>query len=197
MKKRLKIAVIHCGSDKAPKIDAIVEDIGYRVDPISMNNLLYAKLKAYDGVIISGAPILLSKEGTENYLPYFKGLDTYAKPVLGICFGHQILGALEDGTISLIEEDRSWQEITHEPHPLFEGLESPVAMMEDHCEVVLSPKNFSIIAHSKACENEAMIHQQLPRCGVQFHPETSDSQGQKLIANFLAICQEHAQEPAN
>lgn len=188
---KMKIGVIHCGSTKAPKINEIVKNAGHKADEIPMSTCVHAKLSAYDGIIISGAPILLSEEGTESYIPYFEGLKSYTKPVLGICFGHQILGALEGGTVEIIDEDRDWQEITYEDHPLFKKLDHPVRMMEDHCEVLLPKNKYRIIAQSVACKNEAMIHKDLPRIGVQFHPETSGKTGEQFIWNFLELCDQH------
>lgn len=183
----MKIAIIDCGSDKTKLIlEQVQEQTTVRFyDIISIDNLLYAKLNAYDAIIISGAPILLSQEGITSYLPPFQKLDEYQNSILGICFGHQILGALEGAEIQMMPEERDWTDINHEDNMLFQGLPDPVSMRQDHCEEITQPDNYTIIATSKNCSNEAMAHNELPRWGVQFHPEASEENGKQLIKNFL------------
>ena len=75
-------------------------------------------------------------------------------------------------------------------HPLFAGISSPTEVARYHSLCVdeaTLPTEWSIIA--KADVPMAMVHHQLPRWGVQFHPESIlTPQGAKMMQNFL----EHA-----
>jgi GMP synthase-like glutamine amidotransferase len=59
-------------------------------------------------------------------------------------------------------------------------------MVQDHTEGISLPSSFIHLAWSKDYAVEGMRHPHLPLWGVQFHPEVSDENGKKLIANFLA-----------
>jgi GMP synthase (glutamine-hydrolysing) len=115
-------------------------------------------------------------------------IKTYDKPILGICFGHQLLGLLHGASVSLQREDRDKQWIEVIAHnPLFDDLENPMEMQEDHCESISVPPGFVLSATSDATVNEAMHHKSKPFFGVQFHPEVSGPQGDLLLANFCKI----------
>jgi GMP synthase (glutamine-hydrolysing) len=107
---------------------------------------------------------------------------------LGICFGHQILGMVYGASIARQKEDRSWQEIEIiQDSELFENFGKTVLMVEDHCESISVPPHFNLLASSDACVNEAMQHQEKKMFGVQFHPEVSGDNGEKIITNFIDI----------
>jgi GMP synthase (glutamine-hydrolysing) len=109
--------------------------------------------------------------------------------VLGICFGHQLIGLSFGAFGSRMKDDRGTQLIEiFEKSPLFDKLPSEIEMIEDHCESISIPANFKLIASSDACINESMQHTSLPLFGVQFHPEISGNHGRVLFDNFIRLC---------
>ena len=142
------------------------------------------------GVIISGAPLLITEMDMSPYLAKMAWIKEIEIPVLGICFGHQIIGLSHGAFGSVMREDRDWQEIEFlEKEMLFSRMPQVVEMMEDHCESISVPPQFKLLAISDACVNEAMRHESKNIFGVQFHPEVSGNMGRVLIENFIHICE--------
>lgn len=182
------ILIVDCGSQKTPYIEEAVNGI-VDFQTIGMFGVSKIDLLHFDGIIISGAPILITEVNMETYIHAFSWLKTFEKPVLGICFGHQIIGLLHGAFASRQKEDRDWQTIEQcNESPIFDKLPYEFEMMEDHCECISVPPNFKLIAVSDACVNEAMQHQTKAIYGVQFHPEVSGNQGFLIIENFVNIC---------
>ena len=104
------IALIDCGSSKTP---AIAEHLDEYIDvqTIGMLDFNTTHLEKFDGIVLSGAPILLTDIDPTPYLTHLSWIKTYQKPLLGICFGHQILGLLNGARVSKMREDRGLQEI--------------------------------------------------------------------------------------
>lgn len=180
--------IVDCGSSKVPEIAAMLSKKGADVTIKKLSDLSDSE-KAFNGVVISGAPILLTEVPHTIYMEKIKPLLLINRPLLGICFGHQILGLLHHAYVARCEEDRSWQEITIlHPFGIFEEFNNWVMMREDHTECIDLPEGFRRTAGSVVCGNEAMQHEKYPWYGVQFHPEISGDQGEKLFRNFLNIC---------
>lgn len=188
------IIIIDCGSKKTPYIEEAV-DLQMDFKTIGINDFIENDLDGVKGIILSGAPILVTEIDMEPYMNRMKVLKETTLPVLGICFGHQLLGLLHGAYASRQKEDRDWQEIeVLEDCPLFDKLPSQFEMMEDHCESISVPKGFKLVATSDACVNEAMMHLEKPLYGVQFHPEVSGNMGTTLIENFVDICIKHSKQ---
>lgn len=186
------ITVIDCGSSKTPFIESCVDEFE-DVQVVGMYDFDYSSFSKAQGFIISGAPILITEKDPEPFLVLFSWLKETDKPVLGICFGHQILGLTYGALASRIREDRDWQTVeVLEDCALFDKLPSEIELMEDHCEAISIPANFIHVAVSDACVNEAMMHQTKSLYGVQFHPEVSGNHGRVIIENFVHICQQQA-----
>lgn len=182
------ILIIDCGSKKTPYIEEAV-DLQMDFKTIGINDMTENDLNGIKGVIISGAPILITEVGMEPYMKRLSFIETCELPILGICFGHQLIGLIHGAYASRQKEDRDWQVIeVVEDCSLFDKLPSDFEMMEDHCESISVPKGFKLIATSDACVNEAMMHLTKPIFGVQFHPEVSGNMGTTLIENFVDIC---------
>lgn len=182
------ILIIACGSSKTPYIQNCSIKSGYIFKTVDFRSIP-ADLTEFDKIIISGAPILLTESSIDDYLQWFHPILSYKNPILGICFGHQILGLIDGASISRCAEDRDWQEINIlKDSSLFKGIENLSKFTEDHCEAIDTPNNYTVLAKSSNCSNEAMQHNTKSRFGVQFHPETSGKNGQKLIDNFLTLC---------
>ncbi|MBI2258283.1 MAG: gamma-glutamyl-gamma-aminobutyrate hydrolase family protein [Flavobacteriia bacterium] len=182
------ILLVDNGSLKTPKIKEIIEKYT-SVKTIFYKELNTIKFTLFKGVILSGAPILLSKEENKIHINYFTVLKKIKIPILGICFGHQILSLLFGGEVYIQNEDRNLNEIQKlTSSPLLEGFGEKFFMQEDHCEWTSLPNDFILLANSGNCTNEAMQHKFLPFYGVQFHPEVSGELGEKLIDNFIKQC---------
>lgn len=182
------ILVVDCGSTKTPLIVEIVDEF-MDVLSIPFDELSSEDLGQYKGIIFSGAPKLVTEINMGPYLEVVEWIKTTETPVLGICFGHQLLGMLFGAHASRMREDRDWQTIeVYEESPLFDRLPTEIQMMEDHCETISIPPGFELLASSDACINEAMQHKKRPLYGVQFHPESSGNHGRVVIENFVRIC---------
>ena len=183
-----RILIIDCGSSKVPQLEEIIyEYADYETLPffeVSGNNI-----GLYDGIIISGAPILITEEDMSPFLAHASWIKTTDKPVLGICFGHQLIGLLYEAQGARMKECRSMNEIEQFVDcPLLYRLPDVFDMQEDHCEGISIPKEFELVANSDECVNEVMQHESKKIYGVQFHPESSGNFGHILLENFVELC---------
>jgi anthranilate synthase/aminodeoxychorismate synthase-like glutamine amidotransferase len=118
-------------------------------------------------------------------------------PILGVCLGHQSIGAAFGGRI--VRADRlmhgKTSPITHNGEGIFEGLPSPLTVARYHSLVIDPtdvPDELEVVARTDEAgfehEIQAVRHRSLPIWGVQFHPESIASEhGLALLQNFLDI----------
>lgn len=183
----MRVLIIDCGSSKVPNICKIVTDFGVAFQIIKMQELKPEHAEKSKGIIISGSPILITNYDKKKLLNPFIFLKNCQIPILGICFGHQILGLLYGAEIFLGEEVRSNIQINLLSNsPIFDGLDTnTIIVSQDHTEGITLPKDFILLANSEYYPNEAMQHKTNKIFGVQFHPETSCDNVKKIITNFL------------
>ena len=118
-------------------------------------------------------------------------------PLLGVCLGHQAIGAAFGGEIvhapKLMHGKTS--EVQHDGKTIFSGLASPMTATRYHSLIVQEkglPKDLEISAYAAENGGSRVImglrHKRFPVEGVQFHPESVlTGDGKKLIENFLRI----------
>lgn len=187
MIERTRVAIVDCGSSKVPEIARVLERCGVASSVIEPEDLLLIETHLPSALILSGNPALIQDTGTD-FLTNFGVLRELRLPILGICFGHQVIGLLYGGKVSLGKEDRDLRQIeVLQQNLLFSGISGTAEFQQDHTEEVSVPTQFVHLASSSHCHNEAMAHPDLPVYGVQFHPESSGDAGERLIRNFLSL----------
>jgi GMP synthase (glutamine-hydrolysing) len=144
-------------------------------------------LETYSAIIISGSQWLLSVEEPAGPLAEF--VRDLKLPTLGICFGHQLFARTFGAQVlagELIERHETI--LISEPSPLFHGLGPEAEFLESHREYVdagaMERAGWHVTDRSVSCPVEAMHHPTRPLYGVQFHPERSGVNGEKLFDNF-------------
>ncbi|MCH7760382.1 gamma-glutamyl-gamma-aminobutyrate hydrolase family protein [candidate division TA06 bacterium] len=150
-------------------------------------------LRPFDAVVITGSGKDITKgEYREVFLNFLRNSE---KPLLGICYGHQVLAHSFGCKVEIGEQmtkpynkNPHWIQITEEDH-LFSKMGSAIQVDEDHHEYVIleGPEKgpFNLLATSEFCPVEAIQHKDRPIYGVQFHPERSGEVGRKIIENFF------------
>jgi len=146
-----------------------------------------------DAVVISPGPCTPREAGISVEL--VKRLSG-ALPILGVCLGHQCIGAAFGGRIvraGRIMHGKTSQ-ITHDGSVLYKGLPNPFSAGRYHSLAVSRdevPACLIIDARSEDGEIMGMRHRIHPTFGVQFHPESVLTPGGKiLLRNFLRIAAE-------
>jgi len=188
-----KILILDFGSQYTQLIARRVREQGVYCE-IHPFNYDLSKIKSFSpkGIIFSGGP---SSVYDENAPMISKQILTLDIPVLGICYGMQIMSYLLGGNVeksSHSEYGRAFISVKKE-EKLFKNLElSPdlEVWMSHGDKVTEIPTGFVQIASSSNCSFAAMKHTTKELWGVQFHPEVvHTSQGEKIIGNFLfEIC---------
>jgi len=147
-----------------------------------------------DLVILTGSSALLSKPATRKLFEAEMDLVRNASfPIIGICYGHQIIGSAFDAPMrDLGQMFRSYEQVrVVRDHPLFDGLPSEIMVAESHRqEVTRVPSGFHHLAQSSTSRVEAMAHKSKPIYGVQFHPERSSDEhphGRMILQNVLKL----------
>jgi anthranilate synthase/aminodeoxychorismate synthase-like glutamine amidotransferase len=112
-------------------------------------------------------------------------------PVLGVCLGHQCIGAAFGGVIrraSRLMHGKT-SSIEHDGRTIFAGLPNPFEATRYHSLVVNEadlPGDLEVSARAEDGEVMALRHRSLPLEGVQFHPESIlTREGKRLLGNFL------------
>jgi anthranilate synthase/aminodeoxychorismate synthase-like glutamine amidotransferase len=147
-------------------------------------------------IVISPGPCTPQEAGISIALVrHFTGL----VPLLGVCLGHQALGAAFGAQVvrakNLMHGKTS--EVQHDGKTIFRGLRSPLTATRYHSLVVAEaglPAELEVSGWSIEKDGTRVImglrHRKFPVEGVQFHPESVlTSEGKSLIRNFLSLHQ--------
>ena len=158
----------------------------YRNDQVTLNELV-ALNPSY--LVVSPGPGTPDDGGISNEaIRYFSG----KIPVLGVCLGHQCIGAVYGGKVEpavrLMHGKTS--QVTHNGRDIFKGIPSPFEAMRYHSLIVNEPLPAELEVTASTAQGEIMAirHKQYPTFGVQFHPESILTEhGKAILRNFLEI----------
>ncbi len=144
------------------------------------------KAKSPAGIIFTGGPSVV----TDDDAPVIdKEIFELGVPVLGICYGCQLMGYLLGGQVGKAEQKEYGKaELTVDTESLlFKGVKKEsVCWMSHTYFVTKAPDGFDIIGTTKTCPTAAFCHSEKSLYGVQFHPEVVHTEeGNTILNNFL------------
>lgn len=137
------------------------------------------------GIIFTGGPNSVFEEGAPRVEKRLLELNI---PILGICYGHQLIGYMLDGKVTSADK-REYGKTTIELSDncaLFEGIKEDQCWMSHTYFVSEVPEGFKTSASTSQCPVAAMFNEEKKIYGVQFHPEVEHTPfGKKMLSNFL------------
>ena len=144
---------------------------------------------ARDGVLVSPGPGTPAEAGVCIDLIRWCGMN--AKPMLGVCLGHQALAEAYGGIVTHAEQlmHGKTSEVHHHGTNVFTGLPSPVTATRYHPLSVVPqsvPDMLEVTAMTDDGVIMGLVHKSAPLCGVQFHPESVLTEGgYTMVGNWL------------
>ncbi len=186
------IIVLDFGSQYSHLISRRIRDFNVysEVFPLNMSKKILLKVKDLKGLILSGgAASVYDKNAPE----YDKEIFSINVPMLGICYGHQLIAYCNKGRV--IQGKSGEYGLTElktiRESQLLNGLDKTEKVWMNHKDIVKElPKDYSIIASTENSPIAVFENIKDKMYGVQFHPEVSHTiNGNKILENFvLRIC---------
>lgn len=145
-----------------------------------------------DAIVVSPGPGTPDDAGVS--LEAIKAFTDAGTPVLGVCLGHQCIGAAFGGRVdraSVGPVHGKTSQVTHDGRAVFKGLPSPFVATRYHSLSIAEdtfPADLEVTARSEDGVVMGVRHRSLPVEGVQFHPESVlCDEGPRLLRNFLSL----------
>jgi anthranilate/para-aminobenzoate synthase component II len=174
-----------------PKLLKLLEDNNYEYivasDRTEVNRILKERKNEIKCAILSGGPLCLSEELTISSINKNIAVLMMDIPILGICFGFQIIAASYGGKIDGMENIHHGKKemlITKESILFNEQKKNFIAFESHRDKLVEVPPDFEIIAKSSDNIIQGIENKKLKRWGLQFHPEGL-KETNNIIFNFL------------
>jgi para-aminobenzoate synthetase component 2 len=146
----------------------------------------------YDGVLVSPGPGTPEDAGVS--VAMIEACAQDARPMLGVCLGHQALGVVMGATVGRAPEllHGKTSLVEHDGSGVLDGLPRPFTATRYH-SLAIDPATLpaELVANGRTASGIVMAvrHTSLPLHGVQFHPESVLTEGgHRLLANWLAEC---------
>ena len=143
------------------------------------------------GIILSGSPLRIVDEKNLDFilnnLKYIKNNDI---PLLGICFGMQLLSILYNSDIGSFKKERKGHRVVNidTSDYIFSGIDSKkIHQYVEHYDYVIPSSKFHTIATDSNNNCYGIKHKIYPFYGLQFHPEKSGKNGIKILQNFINL----------
>lgn len=184
------IVVIDFGGQTAHLITRRLKELGSPAQFVHPEDALAAIAKEKpQGIILSGGPASVYEDGAPTI---DKAVFTQGIPVLGICYGLQLMAKMLGGEVvagekeygpAVVEMARGKWQIAH-------GLLKKFTVWMSHGdEVTKLPKGFEYIGSTASVPSAFVQNIQQKLFGVQFHPEVEHTEfGKQILENFLTIC---------
>lgn len=184
------IILVDFGSQTTHLISRRIRELGTNVEIVSPEEAIKTVRKQKpEGIILSGGPASVYDPDAPTVDPTLLDLGI---PILGICYGEQLISHLLDGKVrpGKKREFGPARLTIMFPSPLLQGVHNLCTVWMSHGdEVTKLPKGFIRIAKTETILNAVIENKSKKIFGLQFHPEVVHTQyGIEILKNFLMIC---------
>ena len=183
-----KVLVLDFGGQYNQLIARRVREMHVYAEIKYFSNITSEEIRSagYKGIILTGGPDSVYREGAPSFDPSLFHLDI---PVLGICYGAQLMAYLEKGNVSSAESSSEYgrTEVFLEENRLFRDIPEKSICWMSHTDFISEvPAGFRISGHTAHCPCAAMSNEERGLYAVQFHPEVTHTQcGKQILSNFV------------
>jgi GMP synthase (glutamine-hydrolysing) len=180
------IAVLDAGGQYCHLLARRVREVGVQSHVLPIGATA-GQLEGISGIIISGGPRSVTEPGSPRIDPSILSMGV---PILGICYGHQLLAATLSGGIVKPSYSREYgfaKLTTRGSADLFHGVPEESEVWVSHGDSVEKlPDGFEVLGATADCAVAAMVHRGRNIYGVQFHPEVTHTEyGRHILENFV------------
>lgn len=181
------ILILDFGSQYTQLIARRVRELGV-FSEIKPFNFSIDKIRQLSptGIILSGGP---SSVYSQNAPLITKEIFELNIPILGICYGLQVIAHLLNGKVERADHREYGYAQLHidSAHGLLDAMNSPTTVWMSHGDKLTDiPPDFITIGHTQNAPYAVICHQSKPIYGIQFHPEVMHTvEGMTLLKNFL------------
>ena len=179
-------------TERFDRLVRALQEGGAKVKAISWVQSSADEFNSSDGVALSGAPSMISKDTTlARFSPEVDAVKGSKVPVLGICFGHQLIARAFGSRVVKDREHvlRFVRTEVKSGDDLWAGFPGPLMLLESRHEIVESlPTDFELLATSETSPIAAMRHRTRRIFGIQSHPErytVDNPDGREVVRNFV------------
>jgi len=184
------IYIVDFGSQVTHLIARRIKDLGFKSEIILPEDvILKVKAKRPNGIILSGGPASVYQENAPGINKEIFSLNT---PVLGICYGLQLMARVLGGKVisGKKEYGPAQIKIKNTKLKITKNLPNSFKVWMSHGDEVVSlPDGFNIIGSTGSVKAGFIANEKKKIYGVQFHPEVDHTEfGDEIIKNFINIC---------
>ncbi len=183
-----KILVLDFGGQYNQLIARRVRSLSVYSEIKNYNKITAEEIKenGYKGIIFTGGPNSVYNPDSPHFS---KDIISLGIPILGICYGHQLLAYLAGGTIASSDNNSEYGKtiLFIKESILLKGIKEESVCWMSHTDYVKElPEGFKITAYTNNCSCAAMDDVSRNLYGVQFHPEVTHTEyGQQVLRNFI------------
>ncbi len=182
-----KIVILDFGSQYTQLIARRIRELGVYAEIIPYNKAVDKKDVA--GIVLSGSPSSIYDENAP--LPN-KNIFNMDVPILGICYGMQIVAKFFNGDIEAAnKKEYGYAKITVDTEDVLftEDVDGSDVWMSHGDRLNRLPDNFEVVAHTNNSPFAAIRNRQRKIWAIQFHPEVVHTKkGKEILKNFISIC---------
>jgi GMP synthase (glutamine-hydrolysing) len=181
------VIVLNFGSQFSHLIARRIRDLGVKAEILPFNSPV-SEIKKHNpvGIILSGGPSSVLEKNSPRSDKEIFNLDI---PILGICYGHQVIAKMLGGKVTMgkFREFGKEQLKINNMREIFNKLSQKETVWFSHGDQVTKlPTGFIATAHTHSCKYAAYANTQKNIYGIQFHPEVTHTvHGKKILENFV------------